>query len=197
MEEESKNSKEKEEIKEEKEKKPSNLVVYIPVVVFVVIMFVAGYFLMVKGDGDQIATEQATDQNLFRESGLAERRNEILITNFSKGESIIVDYVLLENKGFVGIHGQIDGKPGEVVGVSDLLETGETENVNVTLKREIEEGEILFAILHKDDGDGEFSFPGPDTPITDDYKNIIMSMFKVGAAEITIEEATGSADTTQ
>jgi hypothetical protein len=197
MEEESKSTSESEEVREEKAKKPNNLIVYIPVVVFVVIIVVGGYFLLRNGSKGEVATDQASDQNLFKEGGLAERKSEILITDFSKGESIMVDYVLLERRGFVGIHGQIDGKPGEVIGVSSLLEAGETENVNVTLKREVQEGEILFAILHKDDGDGEFSFPGPDTPVTDDYKNIIMSMFRVGESEVSIEEATSSADSTQ
>jgi len=197
MDEQYKENLEPQEEKEENESKTSSLMVYFPILVFVVIIVIGGYFFLKNGKKEEAATDQATDQSLFQENGFAERRSEILISDFSKGESITVDYVLMEVKGFVAIHGEVDGKPGEVLGASDLLETGETENIVIPLTREVKGGEILFAFLHVDDGDGEFSFPGPDIPVTDDYDKIIMSMFKVGESEVTIEEITGSTESAQ
>lgn len=188
---------EKKEHKEEKEKRSNNFIVYIPVVVFVVLMFIIGFFIARNRNTQEVATEQETDNSLFEDSGLSERKNEILLSDFSQGEIITVEYVLLENSGYVAIHEQVNGKPGKVIGVSELLESGESENVKVPLDRESEKGEILFAFLHHDDGDGEFSFPGPDTPVTGEYKNIIMSMFRVGDSEITIEELQTSTESAQ
>lgn len=69
----------------EEAKRPSNLMIYIPVVVFVVIVVVVGFILMRGGSGNaQLTTEQQTDQTLFREGALAERKNVILITDFTK-----------------------------------------------------------------------------------------------------------------
>lgn len=105
---------------------------------------------------------------------------------------------MLENSGFVAVHSEADGKPGEVIGVSELVASGETNNILVKLNRETNEGEILFAILHSDNGDGTFTFPGADEPIMDENKNITMSMFKVDAPKLeSVEEATQSAETGQ
>jgi len=188
----------KEEASGEEGKRPSNLMVYIPVVVFVVIVVIVGVVLRRgRSETGQLTTEKEAAQTIFREGALAERKNVILITDFSKNESIPVDYVLIENNGYVAVHDEVDGKPGEVIGVSKIIASGETSNFNVILNREIQEGEILFAILHFDDGDGVFNFPGPDGPIFDENRNIIMSMFKVGASKELNGEATQSAETGQ
>ena len=169
--------------------------ILIPVGVFMVIVVVLGViFAKRRNDDSHVATEQKEEQTLFRE-GLAERKNEILITDFSKGDRITVDYVLLELPGYVVVHDEVEGKPGNVIGSSSILFGGEAEDIGIGLKRETIPGEILFAILHKDNGDGEFNFPG-DEPATDMNRNIIMSMFMVTKIEDDeTVESTNSADT--
>jgi hypothetical protein len=191
MEEEEK--KEKEEKEKPEEEKPSSIMVYLPVLVFVVILAVGGFFL-IKRSGQKASSTQSSEETLFEDEGIAEITSEILISDFSAGDSVTVEYVLLDRKGYVVIHGQVDGKPGEVLGYSELLDSGESENVVVELEREIEDGEIVFAFLHGDDGDGEFNFPGKDIPVTDEYGQIIMSMYRVGESEVSLEQATDSAE---
>ena len=59
-----------------------------------------------------------------------------------------------------------DDTPGAVIGNSELLPTGGSEAITITLSEDIADGDVLFFMLHRDDGNGTYEFPGPDTPVT-------------------------------
>ncbi len=74
-----------------------------------------------------------------------------------------------------------DGNLGKVLGVSELI-SGERRNVRVNVTEAGKEGEELAAMLHVDDGDGQFSFPGPDGPARDNSGREVMQIFGITAA---------------
>ena len=72
------------------------------------------------------------------------------------GTQVTVDSVNTSDGGFVAIHR--DSATGEVVGTSDLLDSGTVENLGITINADLEDGETLYAVPHYDDNeDGEFS----------------------------------------
>lgn len=85
----------------------------------------------------------------------------------SDGTAIIVASVTLPNGGFVAVHGDDNGAPGAVIGVSPLLPPGLSEDVEVTLDEPLTADATVYPMAHIDDGNGTYEFPGPDGPAVD------------------------------
>jgi hypothetical protein len=70
-------------------------------------------------------------------------------------------------QGFIGVHADLDGKPGPVVGVAQLS-GGTTGDLKVTFDKPVQSG-AYWPMLHVDDhvlGTHEFpKVPGPDLPV--------------------------------
>ncbi|GAB3669186.1 DUF7282 domain-containing protein [Halopiger thermotolerans] len=75
----------------------------------------------------------------------------------SDGETVVVDSVDLSEGGFVAVYEDVavDADPDAVVGVSDYLEPGEHDDVEIDLEEPIEESQALVAIAHHDTNDNE------------------------------------------
>jgi len=104
-------------------------------------------------------------------------KNAIYVPDQKPGSSVSIHTFVLETKGFAVIHEDASGKPGPIIGTSNLLKA-ETGTVVVTLARASRNGEFLYAMLHKDDGDGKYD-TAKDLPIMDDAGNPIMMRFKI------------------
>lgn len=80
-----------------------------------------------------------------------------------EGSAVIVGSVTLPADGFVVLHADSAGSPGEVVGVSELVGQGTVADVAVALFLPLEAEAVLHAALHIDmDQDGRFLFEPPD-----------------------------------
>lgn len=77
---------------------------------------------------------------------------------------VTIDAAVLDEPGYVVIHADADGSPGPVIGNSDLF-SGEQEDVTIDVDAEAATPTV-YAMLHYDDGDGEYEFPGDDGPTT-------------------------------
>ena len=105
---------------------------------------------------------------------------------------VLVASVTADVDGFVVIHADDGGSPGEVIG-NVAVTAGATEDVEITLDREAEDGETLYAMLHVDDpADGEYTFgdaEGEDPPALDAEGAVVVDSFKVSieSDEITPE----------
>ena len=86
-----------------------------------------------------------------------------------EGDNVVIARLFLDKPGYIVIHKVVDGKPGAVIGNSELLD-GENSNINVKVANYENE---LIAMLHYDDGDGNYEFPGDDTPTKVDDKVIL------------------------
>ena len=118
----------------------------------------------------------------------------------SEGETVVIESVTVPEDGFVAIHNAslLDGEVvSSVIGVSEYLEAGTHEDVEVTLfegvdgttfdQSALEEDGTLIAMPHRDtDGDEEYDFVqnkgGNDGPYTEDNEAVVDS------AEVTVEE---------
>ncbi len=99
------------------------------------------------------------------------------------GNTVVIDSVVYDGGGFIAVHEANGvGDVGGVVGVSAYLPAGASADVLVVLSRPVDDGETLFAMLHRDDnGDGAYTFPGPDGPVVDDLGVVIAPPFEVSA----------------
>lgn len=82
--------------------------------------------------------------------------------DLAEGE-VTVDAAVLDEPGYVVVHADADGSPGRVIGNSGLF-SGEREGVAI----DVDAGNAtptVYAMLHYDDGDGEYEFPGDDGPV--------------------------------
>lgn len=78
---------------------------------------------------------------------------------------VVVQQVVYGARGWIVIHEDNAGAPGAVLGQTALM-PGVSRDVAVTLSRDAVEGEVLYAMLHKDEGVvGTYEFPGPDSPV--------------------------------
>lgn len=86
----------------------------------------------------------------------------------SDGTSVTVDRVVLASgPGYVVIYADGGGAPGRRLGVSDLLDTGESDDLMVRLDQALDEGATVHAMVHaEDNGNESFDFPAADQPVT-------------------------------
>jgi|GEM_PF-412528 hypothetical protein len=89
---------------------------------------------------------------------------------------VIVDQVLYDADGWIVIHEDNGNAPGAVIGKAALT-AGVNSDITITLDRNVISGEKLYAMLHSDDGDGMYEFPGPDGPVMDANGDVITPSF--------------------
>jgi hypothetical protein len=91
---------------------------------------------------------------------------QVIDQNVTAGKVIILSAALKEN-GYVVIHKEEKGKPGPIIGVSNMIAPGLYSNRSVVLTEGVAQGDILYAMLHADNGDGIFT-PKDDAPVNGD-----------------------------
>lgn len=126
--------------------------------------------LTAQVDGEQVATASETvavrgddEEDDEREEGENSSLAPMIETEDQELEddgSVEVEGYLNE-PGYVVIHGDDDGQPGAIAGTSDLLEGEFEADVAVGMNA----SGTYWAMLHYDDGDGEFS-ASADAPVT-------------------------------
>jgi plastocyanin len=91
--------------------------------------------------------------------------------------TILIDEVVMPVDGWLVIHSDENGQPGEVVGV-EALEPGIYRDVGVGIDT-VRATDTLHAMLHFDAGQvGEFEYLGPDEPLTTNGEPV-MATFRV------------------
>ncbi len=91
--------------------------------------------------------------------------------------TVVVEEVVSVGPGFIVIHADDNGAPGEVLGNTAVTD-GTNADVAVTLSRDVVHEETLYAMLHVDEGTvGEYEFPGPDGPARDANGDVITPGF--------------------
>lgn len=86
--------------------------------------------------------------------------------------------VQLEAPGFVVIHKDLNGAFGPIIGSTPLVQAGTTTQIAVSLDEAITDGQKLYAMLHRDDGDGKFD-AAKDLPVKDTFGNMMHMIFQV------------------
>jgi hypothetical protein len=90
------------------------------------------------------------------------------IATFSQfqGPTVVVPEVNLSQPGWLAIHlTDSTGQLLEVLTNSPYLYSGTTKDIKLYLPGNIPSGTKMKAVLHRDDGDQIFEYPGPDMPL--------------------------------
>jgi hypothetical protein len=79
------------------------------------------------------------------------------------GATIMVDSVTLPAAGFVAIRADADGAPGEIIGLSELLEAGTTTDLEIAFDETAVFTNVYWVSVYVDrDGDGILAVEGPN-----------------------------------
>ena len=83
------------------------------------------------------------------------------------GRAVLVDRVILEQRGWLAVHADTHASPGAVIGTAGPLEPGEHLNVTVPLARRLPGGPArVWPLLHAEtNGNATFDYPVADTPV--------------------------------
>ncbi|MGM0576558.1 MAG: DUF7282 domain-containing protein [Myxococcota bacterium] len=94
-------------------------------------------------------------------------------------DEIVVSQVVSDGPGWVVIHADDGGEPGDILGqlaVSD----GVSEDLTLVFDEDFTDGQVLHAMLHADGGTvGDFEPEGPDTPVVDQNGETVSATFTV------------------
>lgn len=104
--------------------------------------------------------------------------NLIYVPEQTPGSVVTVAQVGLEQPGYVVVHRAAGEKPGPIVGASALIAAGDHADLAVSLSQRTADGQTFFAMLHRDDGDGQFD-ARTDAPVKDQFGNVMMMEFTV------------------
>lgn len=168
---------------------------YIYLVVGAVIVLLV-LMLLVRGRQKPVSDQMSQTDTPGTSEAMLSSTNYVLVSDFAEGKTVNVSSVLLDKPGYVVIHEDDGGTPGDVIGKSLLIPSGETQNIAIELDRNGVKGEMLYAMIHIDDGDGQYQFPGSDIPLQDESGYIGMMIFTVGANPDVPIEITGTAEFT-
>ena len=170
--------------------------------IILLIIFAGGYLLLNQNYGPPSSktTESFPSPTSSLKKPLQEEENlseaSISVKDQQAENSIIISQALLPQPGYIVIHEDKDGKPGPVIGTSELLQDN-IEQLEINLTRPANPGEVLYAMLHKDDGDGQYEFPGDDTPLKDNAGNVVVSKFAILSENTPQNQTQGATQTLQ
>jgi len=123
-------------------------------------------------------TQEAGDAIVDKGDAMVEAEPSIAVNDQQvKGGVVMASKVILDKPGYVVVHKVAGGKPGSVIGNSDLLQKGEFSDIEVQVADYENENELI-AMLHYDDGDGTYEFPGDDAP-TVLYDKVVLTKFSL------------------
>ncbi|MES2953071.1 MAG: hypothetical protein V4674_00740 [Patescibacteria group bacterium] len=120
----------------------------------------AGLVLVVGG----LALWSAQKTAVPEDEVAVQEQNDLVASDARPSDVVSVDSVTLAHGGFVVIHEDAQGVPGAILGASAYLAAGMKTGVPVKLSRMTRDGELLYAMLHRDDGDQKFD-PQYDLPV--------------------------------
>lgn len=153
------------------------------ILIIIALIVIGGGYFFFQGGGYQTSEENpslgapAPGFESVPETEVFTSENSVTANSQLQGNNVTVASIQLAEPGYVAIHEDAEGKPGPVIGNSELLEEG--TNVVITLTRESKKGETLYAMLHADDGDGTYEFPGDDVPVKNEGGGAVLSKFSI------------------
>lgn len=154
---------------------------WVVTVLVIIALIVLGYY-MFRGDSSVDVSKDGEPTTMVDTSKEVSR---VVVTDQFPGNIVYLSSVQLSNPGFVAIHADKDGKPGEMLGYQ-YFDKGINPG-KVTLTKSTVEGGTYYAVLHVDNGDKKFD-ASKDAHIKDSKGNDIMKVFK---ATSTITEIKG------
>ncbi len=144
---------------------------WVVTVLVIVALIVLGYY-MFKGDAVPVGPDGEKIDNGLVAGGDV---NRVVVTDQFPGNIVYLSSVQFTKPGFVAIHKDNSGQPGEVIG-SQYFDKGINPG-RITLTTSTVESGVYYAVMYTDDGDRIFD-ASKDMPIKDSAGNIIMKIFR-------------------
>lgn len=150
---------------------------HILIAIAIIALIIIGGWLLLSGDDAEAPTEE--EEGSPTTSGMLAEPNAVLVVNQRPDADIMVAQAHLERPGYVVIHKDDGGNPGAIVGSSELLKTGQSDRVNITISEIPTVGDTYYAMLHfEESGDSTFDAT-VDAPVSSEIGGIIMSSFQI------------------
>lgn len=143
--------------------------------IVIIILIIIG--IMVFGGK---SSEAPTDTNEPTPTdSTAQEVNRIVMSDQYPGNIVLISSVQLSKGGWVVIHADSNGTPGEIIG-TQWFDAGINPG-RITLTKATVEGGTYYTMLHSDDGDKVFNAT-KDLPLKDSRGNVIMKIFRAAAS---------------
>lgn len=156
-----------------------NKILFIIIPLFLLILGGAGCKQQVQKN-----TQTQPPLNQTSKNQKQEKKNIIIIDDQRPGEMVVINKSYTKVDSFIAIHENDNNTPGKIIGVSKLLNKNvEYSGLRIKLDRPSKKGELLFAMVHKDNGNGKFNFPGEDLPLKDQNNKILIKPFNIISIE--------------
>lgn len=154
----------------------NNKTIIITVGVLLALVAVVVALLLTRPSSEEVTTPPLVDTPVENEEEFnnvsGDATNSIIVNDQLPGDVLFYDNLNLAGDSFVVVRNDVDGEPGEVIGV-EFVESGADATGNVELEEPTAEGETYYVELYADtDGDGTFE-EGVDEPITTEDNNVI------------------------
>lgn len=131
----------------------------------ILIILILAFVIFSQREEEQVATQESEKAT----------NAELVVSARKEPNTFILDRVVLDDPGFVAIHEVVNNKQGQVIEVSDYLEAGTHEDVQIFVGGADAMGALdisgefpveveLVAVLYSDDGDKGFN-PFLDTAV--------------------------------
>lgn len=141
-------------------------------VIVIIILVVLGYY-MYKGTDSKTPSE--TNSSMTNEDDSSKEINRVVVSDQYPGNIVYISSAQFSAPGWVVIHKDNNGKPGDVIGYTYFDKGINPGKIN--LKENTKEGMMYYAMLHSDDGDKKFD-ASKDVPLKDSKGGIIMKIFR-------------------
>jgi hypothetical protein len=128
-------------------------------------------------DNSGIASSTATEEGV---GGVTGTGPGIIVDDQNPGHLVVVSQVSLTKPGWVVIHDDNNGVPGNILGAR-LFDKGKNSGI-VELLRALQNGKTYLAVIHEDDGNQHVFSVKTDLPLKDASGTIVMTKFVVNQA---------------
>ncbi|MDP3882290.1 MAG: cupredoxin domain-containing protein [Nanoarchaeota archaeon] len=98
----------------------------------------------------------------------------VTIYNQPVGQDVMITKAKFDSPGYVVIYEDVRLSKENIIGHSPLI-SGSEDNIIISLNYSLRAGKVLYAVPHKDDGDGVYEGPEIDQPITSKGRTLITS----------------------
>ncbi len=113
-----------------------------------------------------VNTEETAGTNGNGNDTAVQFPNRVILAETTSGQSATVESVTLDKPGYVVLYQVNSNSEASLIGESELLQAGTHTNIRLGLSSTIAKDQTVVAVLHADDGDGEFEVPGSDGYLT-------------------------------
>ncbi len=118
----------------------------------------------------------------FDGTGASASVNSVTLKPTETGNFASVQRATLTKPGFVVVYRVNSNSETEVVGSSELLLPGTYGDIAIQLDSVIASNQTVVAVLHEDDGDGEFKLPNTDLYLGNVGQPIVSDVDVVGVS---------------